>query len=158
MLISFLLFFFFFSSHTQAQQTIPEISDVETITLKKHYHMFFIEIHINKKKANLLVDTGAAYTILDINQAKKYGYEYHDTDIEIIGIGGRLNRFRLTNYNIEHNESKLIVRPYGADLNIVAKSFSDHGLNIVGIIGSDFFTTAQAVIDYKENKLILNKH
>jgi hypothetical protein len=118
--------------------------------------MFYIEVIINNKKANLIIDTGAAYTLFDISQANKYGFKPIDTNIELIGLGGKRKRYALKNCSVLHEESPLLLKAYGADMQDLTDSFSVNGLPILGIIGSDYFTMANAVIDYRNKKLLLN--
>lgn len=118
--------------------------------------MFYVEVFINGKKANLLIDTGASFTLLDITQADKYGFKPVHSNVELIGLGGRKQRYHLKNCYVDHKNQPLLLKAYGADMGELIKSFSDNGLHILGIIGSDYFTMANAVIDYKNKKLILN--
>jgi len=140
---------------TSAQSV--SLNDVpQSIPLKKYRHMFYIEVIINNKKANLLVDTGAAYSLFDVTQAKKYGFLFIDSDVELVGLGGKRKRYYLKNCKVHHEQSPILLAPYGADMKDLVHSFSDNGLEILGIIGSDYFTMAKAVIDYKDKKLLLN--
>lgn len=119
--------------------------------------MFFIEIKVNGKQGNLLVDTGAAFTIFDINQAKYYGFKYNlvDENLKFVGLNGQSDRYHLANYKIHHDDNALLIHAYGADLSTLTTSFSNNGLEILGIIGSDYFTSSKAIIDYKNHQLII---
>lgn len=118
--------------------------------------MFYIEVIINDKKANLLIDTGAAFTLFDISQAEKYGFNTISSNIELVGLGGKKNRYSLKNCVILHEKNPLLLKAYGADMSDLIESFSENGLKILGIIGSDYFTMANAVIDYRNKKLLLD--
>jgi hypothetical protein len=145
-----------FTTRTETK-SFPETTTSKTIALKSYKHLHYITVMINGKKANLLLDTGAAWTIWDINYAENYGFKYHTTSVEMIGVGGKKQRFNLSNYKVHHDDAPLLMHSYGADLKELTKSFSENGVDIIGVIGSDFFTTCDVVIDYKNKQMIINK-
>jgi predicted aspartyl protease len=158
--LAFIALLLITSAFTPTKNNTKPISGFETsqtIELKKHHHLYFVEVKINKKKANLLIDTGAAFTIFDINQADSYGFKYYGSDVHLVGLGGTSKRYKLNKTVVEHGENRLKLWPYGADLKQVVQSFSANGIEIVGIIGSDYLTMADAVIDYKKGLLTINK-
>lgn len=135
----------------------PTEKNPKTIELIHHNHLYFIQVKLNNKNANLLIDTGAAASLLDINQAKDYKFKFNLTEQTFAGVGGLTKRYRVSNYKFDHDSTSLPVYPFGADLKFIAESFEEKGMPIVGVIGSDFLKRNDAVIDYKRSKLILNQ-
>lgn len=118
--------------------------------------MYYIEVFINGKRGNLIIDTGASFTLFDITQSEEYGFKPVYSDFDLIGLGGRKKRYQLKNCYVVYKDFPLLLKAYGTDMSELVKSFSEHGLHILGIIGSDYFTMANAIIDYKNKKLLLN--
>lgn len=104
----------------------------------------------------MLVDTGSVTSLLDINQANDYNFKFFLTQADFIGLGGRANRYRIANYKFDHDTTSLKIYPCGADMKEVSKSFSEAGMPIVGILGSDFFKNHDAIIDYKNLTLVIH--
>jgi hypothetical protein len=128
----------------------------KSIELIYHNNLYFVEVELNHKKANLLVDTGAAASLLDINQASEYKFKFHLTEQMFAGVGGITERYKVSHYNFAHDSSTLSLYPFGANLKILAQTFKEKGMPIAGILGSDFFRNNDAIIDYKNKKLIIN--
>lgn len=128
----------------------------KSIELIHHNNLYFIEIKLNHKKANLLVDTGASASLLDINQAYDYNFKFHLTEQTFTGVGGTTERYKISNYNFAHDSTTLSVYPFGANLKILSDSFKENGMPIAGILGSDFLRKNDAIIDYKHKKLIIH--
>lgn len=156
-LISLLLITTFTRPQSKVLQPFAKIKQPKTIALIHHEYLYFINVKLNDRTANFLIDTGAAASLLDINQAKDYNFKFYIMpNATFAGSGGLSNRFRVTNYKLNHDSTKLNVYPYGADLKYVVESFSDKGIQVVGVIGSDFLKSHDAIIDYKNNTLILH--
>jgi hypothetical protein len=116
--------------------------------------MLLMEVVLNGKKAFLLIDTGASKSLLDINKSSKYNFSYNKLNIEkYIGIGGIQDMYTIYNYKIDN----FFIPMIGTDLSEIAPFFNYDGIYIVGIIGSDFLNNRNAIIDYKNNKLLLIK-
>lgn len=155
-LISLLLLTTFIRPQAQTSQSFALTKTPKTIALIHHEYLYFVKLRLNNREANFLIDTGAAASLLDINQANVYNFKFYLTENTFAGAGGLSHRFRVTEYSFIHDNTKLNVYPYGADLKFVVESFSDKGISVVGVIGSDFLTRHDAIIDYKNEKLILH--
>jgi Aspartyl protease len=127
----------------------------KSIALIYHNNLYFIKIKLNDKNANLLVDTGAAASLLDINQAEEYNFEAQETEHLFAGVGGTSNRYRVYKYKFHHDSTTLNVYPHGADLKFIVESFSKTGMSITGVLGSDFLRKNNAIIDYRTKTLHL---
>lgn len=155
-LISLLLLLTSFILRTKNTQTISATKVPQTIALIHDGQLYYIRVKLNNKTANLLIDTGAAASLLDINQADYYDFTYQESPHTFSGIGGLSEGYRLWNYKIAYDSTKLQLYPFGADLKHVVESFNQKGMTIVGVIGSDFLRTNDAIIDYKKKTLIIN--
>ena len=60
----------------------------EVFSLYARNNMLFIDVTINGNTGRLLIDTGSSKSLMDINKAEEYGYEYLllSTD-QYIGLG-----------------------------------------------------------------------
>lgn len=155
-IISLVLILTAFRTPKDITKTIVENKTQKTIALIHHKYLYFIRVKLNNRNATLLVDTGAAASLLDINQANDYKFKFRLSDQKFSGVGGLSNGYRVSNYKFDHDSISLNVYPFGADLKEVNESFTANGMPIAGVIGSDFLRTHDAIIDYKNLKLTIN--
>lgn len=153
--ISLIILLTSFKNPKTDTKTITENKFQKTIPLIHHKYLYFIRVKLNNRNATLLLDTGAAASLLDINQANVYDFKYYQTSHKFSGVGGLSEGYRITNYNIDHDSTSLKVYPFGADLKQVNESFTESGMPIAGVLGSDFLRTHDAIIDYKNKVLII---
>lgn len=110
-------------------------------------------VTLNGKKTKLLLDTGASKSLLDISQAEEYGFNYAMfSKDQYIGIGGMTDIYVVYDYEIEERHISFL----GADLEEIIYYFRENDINIVGLIGSDFFELYNARINFKTNRLYYN--
>ena len=155
--ISLLLILTSLSPKAQTTKSFAIIKTPKTIALIHHNYLYFIRIKLNNRDANFLIDTGAASSLLDINQANDYKFKINKTESRFAGAGGLSYQYRVSNYVFHHNTEKLFVYPLGADLKFVVESFDQGGISIAGVLGSDFLEKHDAIIDYKNETLIIHK-
>jgi len=156
-LISLILTLSSFITNIKFSKSFSKNKTPKTIALIHHNNLHFITVKVNGVDANFLVDTGAIVSIMDINQAKKYKFDYNVSQQSFVGIGGQTPSYNIFNYKINHDSINLYLHPVGADLKEIVNSFVDHNsIKIVGIIGSDFFKNNEAIIDYKNKQLIIH--
>ena len=148
-IMSLVLILTAFRTPKDITKTITKEKSQKTIALIHHKHLYFIRVKLNNRNATLLVDTGAAASLLDINQANDYDFKFYQTEHKFSGVGGLSNGYRITNYKFDHDSTTLKVYPFGADLKQVNESFTANGMPITGVIGSDFLKTHDAIIDIK---------
>ncbi|MDR2038555.1 MAG: retroviral-like aspartic protease family protein [Bacteroidales bacterium] len=136
--------------------TIP----IEIVTLGEDnsFHLF-VSGTINKKKCDLLIDTGASQTVFDasiipeITEKKGIKQEIQSTGInagELISSIGNIEKFKLGDLKRKNWKVVLIDLSH---VNETYKRFSDK--RVSGLIGSDFLLRHKAIIDYKRKELIL---
>ena len=156
MILSLVFILTAFKSPKNLTKTIAREKTPKTIALIHHKYLYFIKVKLNNRDANFLIDTGAASSLLDINQAIDYKFKINRTGHKFAGAGGLSDQYRVTNYVFHHNTDQLMVYPLGADLKFVVESFDEDGITVTGVIGSDFLKQHDAIIDYKNLQLIIH--
>lgn len=111
-----------------------------------------ITVDLNGKYARLLVDTGASLSILHKGGEDKYGFRTTTSEDNVSGIGGTIRQYNTFNVNISYKDSTLNIPFKAANLNAVHNS-----IYVDGIIGSDWLKRNDVIIDFRNNKLILNE-
>lgn len=123
------------------------------------YHLM-IKIYINKKVANVIIDTGASKTVLDKTRIAKYvkekSFDVHDKLSSGLGTNTMesqlttLKSLRIGDVEIAGYQTVLL------DLSHVNKSYEQIGLKQVeGVLGSDILLKYKAIIDYPKKELRL---
>ena|SRR6218665_1148426 len=123
------------------------------------YHLM-IKIYINKKVANVIIDTGASKTVLDktriANYVKEKNFDVHDKLSSGLGTNTMesqlttLKSLRIGDIEIPDYQTVLL------DLSHVNNSYEQIGLKQVeGVLGSDILLKYKAVIDYPKQELRL---
>ncbi len=97
----------------------------------------------------VLIDTGSASTIFkaDKLEAINIFLEPQDTINRIKGIGG-------SEFVFSKNLTMLAIDNLNKNNFIIEIGAMDYGFNIDGIIGVDFLTAVQAVIDFKNMEIL----
>ena len=127
------------------------------ITIRSN--IILISLTVNNLPAKFIVDTGASVSLVDMKQASKYDFICFDTfgsgEINsLAGINALLptSRVRLAYEYIKLKKSRF----YGSNFEPLHEYFSKRNIQVLGIVGADFLIKNNAVIDYKNKKLILN--
>ena len=110
--------------------------DLAFVTAKVTYRGALVEI------ADVLVDTGAASTIINSDVAADAGVYVSPTDT--------LRRLRGHEHVFTRRIDRLAIGDHGLDDFEVEVGEMDYGLEIGGILGMDFLRTAGAVIDLRQ--------
>lgn len=114
-----------------------------------------MKVHINRKTANLVIDTGASKTVLDKSLILKFvrdgKFEVHDKLSS--GLGTNTMESQTTMIK-KIKIGDLVINDYKAvllDLSHVNESYKQIGLKpIDGVLGSDILLKYNAVIDYEK--------
>ncbi len=123
------------------------------------FHLM-MKIYINRKAANVIIDTGASKTVFDKKRIAKYvtNKKFGKHDNLSSGLGTSTMKSHFTTIKkikigaIEIADYKTIL----LDLSHVNKSYHSLGLTqIEGVLGSDILLMYNAVIDYEKKKLKL---
>lgn len=125
------------------------------------YHLM-IKVYINRKVANVIIDTGASATVFDKKRILKYVTNNtvveHDNLSSGLGTNTMKSQFtmlkkmRIGELKIDDYKAVLL------DLSHVNKSYDQVGLTpIDGVLGSDILLKHKAIIDYAKQRLKLKK-
>ncbi len=125
------------------------------------YHLM-IKLYINRKVANVIIDTGASATVFDKKRILKYltdkSVEEHDNLSSGLGTNTMksqsttLKKIRIGDLKIDDYKAVLL------DLSHVNKSYHQVGLGpIDGVLGSDILLRHKAIIDYAKQRLKLKQ-
>lgn len=121
--------------------------------LNVRYGLPFVEavfIHRGREMAvpNVLIDTGSATTLLSAEIALEVGLEPELTDIihTMRGIGGK-------EFVYEKKIDKLMLDSASVQHYTIQIGDMDYGLDINGIIGTDFLMETKIIIDMGEKEL-----
>lgn len=118
-----------------------------------------VEATLNGKKVNLIVDSGASISVLDLNQQKSLRFMSYESSSTAVGYGGVANFRTAQGIDLVLGDSIQVKTDFRAqDLSaLVSMIKSDQGVKISGILGSDVWKNLHAVIDYKHQVLIVTK-
>ncbi|MGB3947258.1 MAG: aspartyl protease family protein [Bacteroidia bacterium] len=125
------------------------------------YHLL-VKMHVNRKVAKMIVDTGASTTVFDLKRSAKYvssnTFKEH-TNLSS-GLGTNSMKSQFTNFK-KITIGNILIENYQAillDLTHVNDSYNQVGLpEIDGVLGSDILLKHHAVIDYKKKTLKLQQ-
>lgn len=125
------------------------------------FHLL-IEIEINHKKANMLIDTGASRTVFDEGIIREYlkteDVEFEENVTLSSGIGTNTMKSKAVNLDLLKFDT-LEIENYHAlvlDLRHVNESYKMLKLPVIhGILGGDLLRKLKAVIYYKTKTLKL---
>jgi predicted aspartyl protease len=123
------------------------------------FHLM-IKLYINRKAANVIIDTGASKTVFDKTRIEKYvshkSFDTHDQLSSGLGTNTMqsqttiLKKIKIGSVEIADYKTVLL------DLSHVNQSYSQVGLQPVeGVLGSDILLEYNAVIDYEKKILKL---
>ena len=124
-----------------------------------NFHLIVKSVFHDGTTARWVVDTGASRTVFDKNAEDKYVVPLEETDrLHTAGIGVNpvetavacLSSFSLGKMQVENLKVALI------DMSHINKLYSRvAGLQICGLLGSDFLMGYKAVIDYRKKAMLL---
>jgi len=124
------------------------------------YHLL-VQIKINNKLANLILDTGASRTVFDENRI--VGFLGHNNLEEQERLSTGLGTATMTSKKVEIENLQLgeiEINNYEAtilDLQHVNQSYEKLELQLIdGVLGGDILHDYNAVVDYKNRALIFD--
>lgn len=110
-----------------------------------------IECVLGNDTVNLIVDSGAEYSLISSKYYKQNTNNFtvvNEIETQFSGIGGvntQISKIVATNSNLGY------ITFVEQNLNSVVAALPQY--NIVGLIGSDFLSSRNYVIDYKKRKI-----
>lgn len=127
----------------------------------KGYHLL-INLLINEKPANLLIDTGASKTVFDLTRIEPFLTDTEFTENEMLSAGlgtntlvsksAVLESLKIGDFELKNYPCIII------DMSHVNETYQSIGLQpFDGVLGSDILYRFKASIDYKTKILKLRK-
>lgn len=111
-----------------------------------------VRLTLNGKHAYFLVDSGSDLTFLDVNVAKRYGFEVAINPIEhkVMGLNSAPQQSQVAvPAQLTHDGVPLRTTFYAFDIRRIGASIRERtGYRIAGVIGSDLMRKYRFVIDY----------
>ena len=136
--------------------------NLEILSIEGDGYHLYINAKINGLKAHLLVDTGASKTVFDKSRIINFSDENKLVELDKLSTG--LGTDSMRGHLIDIDEIKLgniKVKNYqglALDLSHVNASYDKMGIKpIDGVLGSDILHQFNAIIDYKNQELTLEK-
>ena len=121
---------------------------------------FEISASVNRRRALLLVDTGAAITLLDRAVSRDAGVDFHRTDFVVGGAGGGRQKIAVgtvKNFNLNGlkvRQAQIAI----SDISSLGTQLSEKGKPpLDGYLGADFLRQKSALIDCAGLKLYLKR-
>jgi predicted aspartyl protease len=119
-----------------------------------------LDIYIGRKKANVLIDTGASKTVFDLNRiqhfVKNTGKDFERSPHMSTGLGTSELVSHLTTLS-SLKIGNAVIKPYNAvllDLSHVNNSYDLLGITrIDGVIGSDLLKYFQAQLNFRSRTI-----
>jgi len=125
---------------------------------KNHVGHYELEVKMNSKPFNMILDTGASGSVLDIESSKNAGFKLTSTKKESGCVGGvpskiyELSKMKLEIDDYQINNFKIMA----VDFSHINNAMNKEGANkIDGVLGVDLLTKYSALIDYKSSTLFL---
>jgi predicted aspartyl protease len=123
------------------------------------FHLM-ITVNIGRRKANMLVDTGASRTVFDVERIKQFtkngGEDFEKSPHLSTGLGTNSLESHMTILS-SLKIGEVVMKKYNAvllDLSHVNQSYTMLELPLIdGVIGSDLLYQYSAVIDFKQQRI-----
>ena len=120
-----------------------------------------MKAYVNRKVANLILDTGASRTVFDLNRIGRFvkdnAFEKHESTSA--GLGTNTMESHLVEFK-NFKLGELILKNFTTvllDMKHINESYEQMGLKpIDGVIGNDILQSYKAVINYQKKELKLN--
>lgn len=134
------------------------IIPIEYYEVGKGCHMK-VDLLINNKKASFILDTGASITVFDETRVKNLtSRKIKSHGATTSGAGGSTEQKEVLINTIQIG--LIYMQDYKAaviDLSHINSSYKDLGVEeIDGVLGNDILNFYNALIDFKEKKLVLH--
>lgn len=110
-----------------------------------------VTFYQGEKKFNFLLDTGSNNCIIDKNILKKIKYERMEQTTSLMGLEGQQNEVGICEITLSFNGKdysySYLIKDMKSPFNQIKK---ETGVNLHGILGSNFFNTFKYVLDFDE--------
>ena len=116
-----------------------------------------ISFENNNQTFHFIIDSGASHSIININSIQNFIFKEKDGKSRVYGVDG--NKIDSTSVIVELNKkgynfvNEFQILPVGGFENIKNK----HGIEISGLIGNDFLSKYEFIMDFKNLKYYIFK-
>lgn len=111
-----------------------------------------VTLYQGNNKFNFLLDSGASNSCLNIKNLDLFEYEKCSKGAEVYGMEGNAVKVNMVNINLYYKNNKFETTLMVTDLNTAfSKVKQDFGVDITGILGTDFLSKYKYVLDFKDN-------
>ena len=116
------------------------------------------KVKLNGKDAYFIFDSGSSITIINQDDADKYGISYDVLNSGVgKGIGGSAEIYTAYNAHITYGDHVFSGKIYVSDLSGVKEGMKESsGYDVIGIIGSQSMQLAKIIIDYQKDSIFIN--
>ena len=122
-------------------------------------NIIYLDVKVNGKKARFIVDTGAALSLIDINQSKRYGFKVFEGNHTnfIQGFASQSQLYNTSSVRVQYQDLDLNrIKFWGFDLSHLNDFLQPRYIKILGVLGSDYLAREKAIIDYGHRAVVLN--
>lgn len=125
--------------------TCSSMREYETVTtFEIERGLPVLDVTINGKDTRLIIDTGATSSVLNMSSAYEYKYDCKMFEsYYAAGITGTSSIGIVNNVDFEINGNNVLLNFKCVDLNELSKR-----MNVLGILGNDYFSRNELIIDY----------
>ncbi|NQX84785.1 MAG: clan AA aspartic protease [Flavobacteriaceae bacterium] len=121
---------------------------------------FEIIVKVNGKKGRFILDTGASYSIVNVERATQFDVVIEDDEVKLAGAGGIHMDAKISKQNTigigQWTQKKMRLVVFNmTQLN--AALISQDTNPVDGIIGADVLKKSKAIIDYHKKYLYLKR-
>ncbi|MFY0624659.1 MAG: retropepsin-like domain-containing protein [Reichenbachiella sp.] len=132
---------------------------IEHIPIKNLSSKPIIQVTVNGKKCNFLVDTGADISIFNTSRLKKFHLEaskIYGKHLAIGAHGHTTEVVKVSNVKISLTENIHLSEIYGMNIDKVSMSIHEKtSIRVDGILGSDMLIKYRGIIDYHSRQITL---
>ena len=134
--------------------------DTLRLTLNQVRRVLLTQLQVNGQDTYFLVDTGSGISLIDKSLANELGFTFNPTHGQgkIYGIGGIARFMTTSNIRLSYQGQKLRgYRLYTTDLSLLQDFKLPRRYKIAGILGADFFSRNQAILDFEQGEILLTR-
>lgn len=146
------------SAHPELSSFLRDGGFTEVAMSRRAVSDFEITADVNRRRAVLLVDTGAAITLLDRGLSRRAGVDFQRSDVIVDGAGGGRQRIAVgVVKSMQFNSLRVRSAPIAiSDLSRAGTDLTEPGRPVLdGYLGADFLRLQSAVIDCARLRLYL---
>ena len=105
------------------------------------------------KDLNFIFDSGSDHNIIDSNVLNDIEHELLDVEGSVFGVNGKSENTKVCRISLSHKDKEYPANYLVCDMSGAVKKMKDmHGVNVHGLLGTDFFEAYKYVLDF--NKMI----